>query len=324
MPPASSKPVLAITRRLPQAVEARAASEFAARFNPDDHLMSAEEILRHAEGAAALLCAPGDRIDAALIGRLPPSLRVIGTFSVGFDHIDITACRERGIHVCNTPDVLSVATAELAMMLILMAARRAGEGERLVRAGRWTGWGPTQLLGTEVSGRRLGIFGMGRIGRELARIARGFEMEIHYRNRTRLPPELEAGAIYHEDDASFLAASEVLSLNAPGGEGTRFWLNAERIAALPRGAIVVNAARGSLVDDAALIAALRSGHLAAAGLDVYNDEPRLHPGYLALENVVLLPHLGSATTKTRDAMGHLALDGIAAVLRGETPPNLVV
>ncbi len=226
--------------------------------------------------------------------------------------------------MCNTPDVLSVATAELAMMLILMAARRAGEGERLVRAGHWTGWAPTQLLGTEVSGRRLGIFGMGRIGRELARIARGFEMEIHYRNRTPLPPELEAGAIYHEDDASFLAASEVLSLNAPGGEGTRFWLNAERIAQLPRGAIVVNAARGSLVDDAALIAALRTGHLAAAGLDVYNDEPRLHPGYLALENVVLLPHLGSATTKTRDAMGHLALDGIAAVLRGETPPNLVV
>jgi lactate dehydrogenase-like 2-hydroxyacid dehydrogenase len=318
------KPVLAITRRLPPAIEARAAAEFEARFNPDDHVMSAEEVLRHAAGADALLTAPGDRIDAALIARLPASLKVIGTFSVGFDHIDLEAAKQRGLRVCNTPDVLSVATAELAMLLILMAARRAGEGERLVRAGRWTGWAPTQLLGTEVSGRRLGIFGLGRIGRELARIARGFEMEVHYRDQNRLPPELERGAVYHADDASFLAAAEVLSLNAPGGEGTRFWLNAERIAALPKGAIVVNAARGSLVDDEALIAALKSGHVAAAGLDVYNNEPRLHPGYLELENVVLLPHLGSATTKTRDAMGHLVLDGIAAVLAGRTPRNLVV
>lgn len=319
-----TKPVLAITRRLPPAIEARAQAEFTARLNPDDHVMSAEEVLRHAEGADALLCAPGDRIDAALIARLPASLRVIGTFSVGFDHIDLEAAKGRGLRVCNTPDVLSVATAELAMLLILMAARRAGEGERLVRAGRWTGWAPTQLLGTEVSGRRLGIFGLGRIGRELARIARGFEMEVHYRDQTRLPPELERGAVYHADDASFLAAAEVLSLNAPGGESTRFWLNAGRIAMLPKGAIVVNAARGSLVDDEALIAALRSGHIAAAGLDVYNNEPRLHPGYLELENVVLLPHLGSATTKTRDAMGHLVLDGIQTVLKGGLPRNLVV
>jgi lactate dehydrogenase-like 2-hydroxyacid dehydrogenase len=219
--------------------------------------------------------------------------------------------------------VLSVATAECAMLLLLAAARRVGEGERLIRSGKWQGWAPTQLLGTQVSDRRLGIFGMGRIGREIARMARGFEMEIHYRDMTRLPPDLEQGAIFHDNDDSFLPICQFLSLNAPGGEGTRNWLNAERIAKLPPGAVVANAARGTLVDDVALIAALRSGHVAAAGLDVYNGEPRLHPDYLTLENVVLLPHLGSATAETRDAMGHVVLSGIAALLAGETPPNIV-
>jgi lactate dehydrogenase-like 2-hydroxyacid dehydrogenase len=250
-------------------------------------------------------------------------VKAIGTFSVGYDHIDLEAARARGIRVCNTPDVLSVATAECAMLLILASARRAGEGERMVRAGAWQGWAPTQLLGTQVSGRRLGIFGMGRIGRELARMARGFEMEVHYRDVTRLPEELENGALYHDNDDSFLPQCEVLSLHAPGGAGTRHWLTSDRIAKLPAGAIVVNAARGSLIDDQALITALRDGHVAAAGLDVYNNEPRLDPDYLALENVVLLPHLGSATRETRDAMGRVVLAGIAAVLAGQTPKNLV-
>src|SRR5262249_24185309 len=247
----------------------------------------------------------------------------IATFSVGYDHIAIEAAKARGIAVCNTPGVLSVATAETVMLLILAAARRAGEGERLVRSSRWEGWAPTQLLGTQVSGRARGIFGMGRIGREVARMARGLEMEVHYRDQMRLPPELEQGAIYHEDDESFLAASEVLSLNAPGGGSTHHWLNAERIARLPKGAVMVNAARGSLVDDVALIAALKSGQVGSAGLDVFEGEPRLNPGYLELDNVVLLPHLGSATVETRNAMGFLALDGIDAVLTGQTPSNLV-
>jgi lactate dehydrogenase-like 2-hydroxyacid dehydrogenase len=255
---------------------------------------------------------------------LPETVRVIGTFSVGYDHIDGGAAKARGIKVCNTPDVLSVATAECAMLLIMMAARRAGEGERLVRAGKWGGWAPTQLLGTQVSGRRLGIFGMGRIGREMARMARGFGMEVHYRDMVRLPPDLEDGATFHDNDDSFLPVCQVLSLNAPGGDGTRHWLNEARISRLPAGAVVVNAARGTLVDDEALIAALRSGHIAAAGLDVYNGEPRLHAGYLTLENVVLLPHLGSATTETRDAMGRIVLSGIGAILAGKTPSNLVV
>ena len=181
------KPILYVTRRLPPAVEARAARDYDARLNPDDHPVGAQDILAGTQGAHALLCCPAERLDAALIAALPASLRVIGTFSVGTDHIDLDAARARGLPVVNTPDVLSVATAELAMLLILAAARRAGEGERLVRAGRWTGWTPTQMLGTGVSGRRLGIFGMGRIGRELATMARGFGMAIHYRNRTRLP-----------------------------------------------------------------------------------------------------------------------------------------
>lgn len=317
------KPVLLVTRRLPQPVEARASRDYEARLNPDDAPRTGEDIVRLAEGADAILCCPAERLDAATVARLPASVRAIATFSVGFDHIDLDAARARGIPVCHTPDVLSVATAECAMLLILAAARRAGEGERLVRSGNWTGWAPTQLLGTLVSGKRLGIFGMGRIGRELARMASGFGMEVHYRDQARLPPEVERGAIFHDADESFLAVCDVLSLHAPGGGGTRHWLNAGRIALLPRGAVVANAARGTLIDDAALIAALRSGQVAAAGLDVYNNEPRVDPGYFALENVVLLPHLGSATTDTRDAMGMLALDGIDAILAGRRPPNLV-
>ncbi len=318
-----TKPVLLITRRLPAAIEARAARDYEISLNTDDTPRTGADVLRLADGADAILCCPAEKLDAATIAALPKSLKVLGTFSVGYDHIDMAAAKSRGLPVVNTPDVLSVATAECAMLLILAAARRAGEGERLVRSGTWTGWAPTQLVGTLVSGRRLGIFGMGRIGRELARIADGFGMDVHYHDIARLPAELERGAIFHEREDTFLPVCDVLSLNAPGGAGTYHWLNAERIAHLPRGAIVANAARGTLVDDAALIAALRGGHIAAAGLDVYEGEPKLNPGYVALENAVLLPHLGSATAETRDAMGHLVLDGIDAVLAGREPTNLV-
>jgi len=317
------KPILLVTRRLPPAIEARAACDYDARLNADDTPVTGADILARAGGASAVLCCPAEKLDAATIGALPDSVRVIGTFSVGFDHIDMAATRARGIAVVNTPDVLSVATAECAMLLILAAARRAGEGERLVRSGTWSGWAPTQLLGTGVAGRRLGIFGMGRIGRELAAMARGFGMAVHYRDQARLPPELELGATYHDSDESFLPVCDVLSLHAPGGAGTRHWLNADRLARLPRGAIVANAARGTLIDDDALVAALRSGHVAAAGLDVYNDEPRVAAALLACEPIVLLPHLGSATVETRDAMGHRVLDGIDAVLRGGFAINLV-
>ena len=318
-----AKPILYVTRRLPPAIEARARRDFDARLSAEDRPVSADDILAGARDATALICCPAEKLPADVIAKLPDTIRVVGTFSVGYDHVDFDALRARDIPLVNTPDVLSVATAECAMLLILAAARRAGEGERTIRAGQWNGWAPTQLLGTLVSGRRLGIFGHGRIGRELARMAAGFGMAVHYRDQQRLPPDSERGATFHDNDDSFLAASDVLSLHAPGGEGTRHWLNAERIAKLPRGAVIANAARGTLIDDAALVAALRSGQVAAAGLDVYNNEPRVDPDYLTLENVVLLPHLGSATTETRDAMGHLLLDGIDAVLAGREPANLV-
>lgn len=317
------KPVLFITRKLPPAVEARAARDYDARLNEADTPRTPEDVVRLAAGASAVLCTPAERLDATAIAALPDSVRVIGTFSVGFDHIDVEAAARRGIRVAHTPDVLSVATAECAMLLILAAGRRAGEGERLVRSGKWRGWAPTQLLGVQIVGRRLGIFGMGRIGRELAGMASGFGMQVHYRDRARLPPELERGAQFHDTDESFLAACEVLSLNAPATPATRHWLDARRIALLPRGAVVVNAARGTLIDDSALLDALRSGQVAFAGLDVYENEPDLHPGYLGTENVFLLPHLGSATVETRDAMGYLVLDAIDDVLAGREPRNLV-
>ncbi|MDE8345183.1 MAG: D-glycerate dehydrogenase [Acidocella sp.] len=313
--------MLLITRELPQAVAMRAHAEHEVRalmltgpFEPD-------HLLAHLENVDAILCTPSDKFDATLIMKLPQAIKVIATFSVGLEHIDLDAAAARGITVCNTPDVLSTATAEMALTLMLMAARRAGEGERLVRAGRWTGLSPNFHLGTGIAGKTLGIFGMGRIGRELAGMARGLGMVIHYRNRNRLSPDLEAGAIYHADDDQFLQSIDVLSINTPGGDATNGWLNAARLAVMRPGAIVVNTGRGSTVDDDALIAALRRSHIRAAGLDVFNNEPHLHPGYLDLENIVLLPHIGSATLETRNAMGFLALDGIARVLNATGSPQ---
>ncbi|TCZ56319.1 2-hydroxyacid dehydrogenase [Roseicella aquatilis] len=319
-----AKPILLVTRKLPEAIEARAARDYDARLNPRDEGWSTDgaEIARRAAEIRAdgILGAAGDKFDAACIGALPDSVKVIATFSVGFDHIDIAAARARGIVVVNTPEVLSFATAECAFTLMLMAARRAGEGERLVRSGQWQGWAPTQLMGVTLEGKRLGILGFGRIGRELAAMARGFRMEIHYRDIQKLPPEIEQGATYHDSEDSFLGAIDILSMHVPGGEENRHWLHAGRIAKMKRGAIVVNSGRGVSVHDESLIAALKSGQIRAAGLDVYDGEPRVNPGYLALENVALLPHLGSATIETRDAMGHRALENLDAVLIKHTAP----
>lgn len=306
--------VLLITRQLPPAVMARAAREHDVRALAMRGPLDQELVLGSLQDVNAVLCTPVDRFDAALINRLPPTIKVLSTFSVGLEHIDVSAAEVRNIVVCHTPDVLSVATAEMALTLILMAARRAGEGERHIRAGKWLGLSGAPILGRGVVGSVLGIFGMGRIGRELAHMVSGLDMEVHYRNRSRLTPELEGNAIYHPDDESFLKAIDVLSINAPGGVGTYHWLNAERIALMKPGGIVVNTGRGTTIDDEALIAALKSGHLMAAGLDVFENEPHLHPGYLMLENAVLAPHSGSATVETRDAMGFKALDGIAGVI----------
>jgi lactate dehydrogenase-like 2-hydroxyacid dehydrogenase len=306
---------LIVTREIPEAVAERVRRDYEAVFLDVHGTFGAAMLAPHLAGADGILCTPADRFDAGVIGALPESVRVIGTYSVGVEHIDLAAAAARGIKICNTPDVLSVATAELALTLMLMAARRAGEGERLLRAGQWGGLTPVFHRGRGVVGKRLGIFGMGRIGRELAGMARGLGMEVHYLNRSRLAPDLEAGAVFHEREEAFLAGIDFLSINAPGGEATRGWLNAARLGMMKESAIVVNTGRGSLVDDEALIAALRERRIAGAGLDVFNNEPALHAGYLALENVVLLPHIGSATIETRDAMGFAALDGIDAVLR---------
>lgn len=317
------KPRLLVTRRLPDAVEDRIRRDYDAMLNPDDMPLETDSLLLMAQGKDALLPTLTDRLDAEVIAELPETVRIIATFSVGYEHIDLKAAAARGIVVTNTPGVLTEATAEIALLLMLGAARRSYEGETLLRSGHWEGWTPTQLMGQQLTGRRLGILGMGRIGQAVARMARAFGMEVHYYNRTRLDTALEDGARFHEGVESLLAVSDVFSLHCPLTPDTKHFLNAERIALLPDGAIVVNTARGPVVDDGALIAALRSGKVAAAGLDVYENEPRLDVRYRDLPNTYLLPHLGSATVETRNAMGFKALDNLDAFFAGNAPPDRV-
>jgi lactate dehydrogenase-like 2-hydroxyacid dehydrogenase len=320
----AGRPVVLVTRRLPEAVEARLRRDYEARLNPDDHLYPADELIERAQGADAILPCHTEAFTAEVIARLPETIRAIANYSVGHDHVDLAVAKARGIIVTNTPDVLSNATAEAAILLMLAAARRAGEGDRLVRSGVWREWGPMFMLGTQVSGKRLGIVGMGRVGRATARFARGLDMEIHYHNPQRLPAALENGVRYHDRLEDLLVLSEFLSIHCPARPETIGMLNAERIARLPDGAIVVNTARGPIIDDAALIAALRSGKLAAAGLDVFTGEPEIDPVYRTLDNVFLLPHLGSATRETRDAMGFRALDNLDAIFAGREPRDRLV
>ncbi|MDH3595487.1 MAG: D-glycerate dehydrogenase, partial [Rhodospirillales bacterium] len=289
----------------------------------EDRLYTTAELLALAEGADGILPCHTEHLSAEVIARLPERVRVVANMSVGVDHVDLGAAKSRGIVVTNTPDVLSDATAEIAMLLLLGAARRASEGERLVRAREWRDWSPAFMVGTQVTGKRLGIVGMGRVGQVAARRGRGFDMAVHYYNRRRLPAEQEAGAVYHETLEDLLPHCDFLSLHCPATPDSRNLLNAERIALLPDGAIVVNTARGAIVDDEALIAALRSGKLAAAGLDVFNNEPDIHPGYRDLANSFLLPHIGSATRETRDAMGFRACDNLDAFFAGREPGDRV-
>jgi lactate dehydrogenase-like 2-hydroxyacid dehydrogenase len=319
-----SKPVLVVTRKLPDAVLERAQRDWDARLNLDDRPMSREAILELANQADALLIAPTEKYDSALIQALPKRVCAIATFSVGFEHIDLAAAKEKGLIVTNTPDVLTGATAEIAMLLLLGAARRAHEGQTILRAKAWTGWTPTQLLGLQLGGKRLGILGMGRIGQAMAKRARAFDMEILYSNRKRLAPGLEQGATYFADPEAMLPQCQFFSLHCPASPEMRHFLNARRIALLPRGAVVVNTARGAMIDDEALQAALKSGHVAAAGLDVFENEPRIHPGYLDIVNAFLLPHMGSATVETRNAMGFRALDNLDAIFAGREPLDRLV
>ena len=316
---------LVLTRRLPEQVEARARASYHVIDNPQDHPLSKSEILARAGSADGLLVSVGDPIDASLIAALPDRLRAIATFSVGTDYVDVTHAAARGIKVGNTPGVLTDATAEIALLLLLGAARRATEGVRDIRTRSWSGWRPTHLIGRGLSGKRLGILGMGRIGQAVARRAAAFGMEIHYHNRREVAASAFEGvsATYHDTLEGLLRVSDMLSLHCPSTPETRHVINADRLALLPAGAILINTARGDVVEDGAVIEALTSGCLVAAGLDVFDGEPNLAPAYAQLPNVFALPHLGSATLETRLAMGNLALDNLDAHFAGQAMPHAI-
>lgn len=310
------KPKILVTRRLPDDVMQRIEGLFNASHNASDEPMAAEALIAAANGHDGLLVTITEPITADLIAALPDSVKIIATFSVGYEHIDVAAATARGITITNTPDVLTDATADLAMMLILGVTRRAHEGEQAIRQNAWPHWAPTKGveagLGVGLRGRRLGILGMGRIGQALAERARAFGLVVHYHNRRRLPADLEQGAVWHETAEDLLAVTDILSLNAAATAETQNFLNAQRITLLPDGAFVVNTARGALIEDEALITALQSGKVRGAGLDVFAGEPNIDPRYRALPNTFLMPHLGSATEETRSAMGHRAVDNLEA------------
>ena len=331
----SDKPVVLVTRKLPAEVEARLAQHFTPLLNPDDRLYSPDELLRLAEDADAILPCHTEKFGADTIARLPARVRAIANYSVGVDgehpelvrlvdHVDLEAARDKGVIVTNTPDVLSDATAEIALLLMLGAARRASEGERLVRSQQWKDWSPAFMVGIQITGKRLGILGLGRVGQVVAQRARGFDMQIHYHNRQPLDAAQAGDATYHDSLDSLLGESDVLSIHCPASPATRGLLDAGRLALLHRDAIVVNTSRGGVIDDDALVDALQAGRIAAAGLDVYNGEPdAIHPGYRELDNVFLLPHIGSATRETRLAMGERAIANLVAIFNGEEPGDRV-
>lgn len=314
---------VAVTAALPGPALVRLAQEHTVRVRPPGPALAGGELAAFAVGADALICLLADRVSNEVFAN-SPRLRVVATYAVGVNNIDLDAARAAGVWVTNTPDVLTEATADLAWSLILGVARRIVAGDRLIRAGEFAGWRPDLLLGTGLQGKTLGIVGFGRIGRAVARRAWGFGMRVRTVFRRPLSA-LEAGGVEAVGDLDeLLAASDVLTLHCPLTAETRHLIDARRLALLPRGAIVVNTSRGEVVDEAALVAALESGHLGGAGLDVYEREPIVHPGLLGRDDVVLLPHLGSATRETRAVMAELVVANVRAVLVGRTPPTPVV
>ncbi len=317
----TSKPCILVTRLLPPAVMERLNRDYDVIDNADDTQLSQEEILKRAEIADGILCGPTNLFDRTLIEKLPATIKVLTTFSVGYDHLDVPAALEKGIALGNTPDVLTDATADIALLCLLGAARKAHSSAMTLRNGEWTQWSSTQFLGVHVTGKKLGILGMGRIGQAVARRAKGFDMEIHYHNRRPVSTRGLEDAIYHDSTESLFKVSEFLSINCGLTEETRYAVNDETIALMPDGAVLVNTARGPIVEDAALIRALKSGKIAAAGLDVFENEPVLNPDYLNLDNLFVLPHIGSATVETRNAMGFKCLDNLDAFFKGDPIPN---
>jgi lactate dehydrogenase-like 2-hydroxyacid dehydrogenase len=319
----NTKPVLWMPRCLSDATIARARHDYDLILTEDDTPGPADEIIAMSARADAFMPCHSELFTSTVVARLDPRLKIIANHSVGVDHCDLPALAARGITVTNTPDVLSDATAEIAMLLMLGAARHAVMGDRLVRSGDWDFWSPSFMVGKQVTGARLGIVGMGRVGRAFAARARGFDMDIHYYNRTRLPPNQEAGATYHCDLNGLLERSDFLSLHCPATSETTNLMNSERIASLPDGAVLVNTARGALIDEQALLNAIVTGKLSGAGLDCFKTEPGGYPGFGSHENIFMMPHVGSATLRTRDAMGFRALDNLDAYFCGDTPGDLL-
>ena len=319
----SDNPVLWLPRRVSDATVARAKQNYDVILNEADTPGTASDIIEMSAKVDAMMPCHSEHFSAEVVAQLDPRLKIVANHSVGVDHCDLIAMAARGIVVTNTPDVLSDATAELAMLLMLGAARHAVMGDRLVRTGAWDSWSPAFMVGKQLTGARLGIVGMGRVGRAFAAKARGFEMDVHYYNRTRLPSDQEHGATYHNSLEELLQLSDFLSLHCPAMPETQDLMNANRFAQLPDGAVLVNSARGALVDEEALIAAIASGKLAAAGLDCFKDEPGGNPEFAQYENIFMLPHIGSATTLTRDAMGFRALDNLDAFFAGKTPRDIL-
>jgi lactate dehydrogenase-like 2-hydroxyacid dehydrogenase len=298
-----------ITRKLLKASEEKAAELFETKFNNNDELYSQSKLIELSQGCDAVLTSLTDKMDAETINKLPDTVKVISNFAVGFGNIDLEAAKKRGIAVTNTPEVLTDATAEIGILLILGACRRVSEGIEAARESSWK-WSADYLIGKQLTGSRLGILGMGRIGQKIAKIAKSLGMIIHYHNRSKLSEDKEQGAIYHDSLKSLFSVSDVLSICCPATKETVNLINKETVEYFPTGAVITNVARGDIVDDEALIDALHRRKIYAAGLDVYKGEPNLNPGYLKIKSVFILPHLGSATKHTRTAMANLAIDNI--------------
>ena len=323
---AKKKPLVIVTRRLPDVIETRMMELFDCRLSADDEPMTQGELVEAAQEADVLVPTVTDRIDAAVLSQAAPGLKLVASFGTGVDHIDLKTARQRGITVTNTPGVLTEDTADMTMAMMLALPRRLAEGERLVRAGQWTGWGPTSMLGHRIWGKRLGIIGMGRIGQAVARRARGFGLAIHYHNRRRVHPDIEAEleATYWESLDQMLSRMDIITIHCPHTPATYHLLSARRLKLLPAHAYIVNASRGEVIDENALTRMLASGDIAGAALDVFEHEPAINPKLLKMDNVVLLPHMSSSTIEGRIAMGEKVIINIKTFADGHTPPDRVI
>ncbi len=311
-----------VTRNLLKPNEERILQLFDAKLNKEDKVLSTEELINLSKDCDGILCVGGNKFDKEIISKLSPSIKIIANYAVGYNNVDTDAATARGIVVTNTPEVLTDATADISILLLLGASRRAYEGRKAAESQSWV-WSTSLLLGKQMSNRKLGILGMGRIGRAVAQRARGFGMEIHYHNRNRLSPDLENGAKYHSDIKSLFSQSEFLSINCPATADTANLINKETINFFPDNVVIANAARGDIINDQDMIEAMKNGKVFALGLDVYNGEPKINENYLKLDNLFLLPHLGSATERTRIDMGDRAILNLEDYFLGKKPKDKV-